>query len=422
MAKSLFALENGDMLDQNEELETSPEEGQAAAVQTEAESESAEVTELSDSVDGGVEASDQLEEVQDLVEGAGDEGLSPLAAEAVRIAISSIASKVGANPRAVYSLYAVENFQSASSRRANTAYALEGVQDFLKDLWKKIKAALTKLWGKMKSFWAKHLSNVGRMVKALDSMKTKVKSSSGKITGKAYLDKAPSAIANYYKGPGDINATVVKSMIFDPTLFDRFMADMEKFSNTINNTAKSNLADKTKSNATLVLAVKHLDLGNNAYSFDVTGGEVVKVEVETDGEAGTIELTVTREPVDDIQDNPGMAIADKTTLVGILDKAIALIKGIVKHQKNSEKIALKFTEAMATIEKLINTAPADISANRLVGSDISATDPQAVRKVLRLVYKTSATSAKIEALLTTESLRCAKGALAFSAVCLKQYK
>ena len=422
MAKSLFALENDDLLGQAEELETSPEEGQAAAVQTEAESESAEVTELSDSVDGGVEASDQLEEVQDLVESAGDEGLSPLAAEAVRIAISSIASKVGANPRAVYSLYAVENFQSASSRRANTAYALEGVQEFLKDLWKKIKAALTKLWGKMKSFWAKHLSNVGRMVKALDSMKTKVKSSSGKITGKAYLDKAPSAIASYYKGPGDINATVVKSMIFDPTLFDRFMADMEKLSNTINNTAKSNLADKTKSNATLVVAVKHLDLGNKAYSFDVTGGEVVKVEVETDGEAGTIELTVTREPVDDIQDNPGMAIADKTALVGILDKAIALIKGIVKHQKNSEKIALKFAEAMATIEKLINTAPADISANRLVGSDISATDPQAVRKVLRLVYKTSAVSAKIEALLTTESLRCAKGALAFSAACLKQYK
>ena len=59
-----------------------------------------------------------MEEVEGLVEDAVEngEGLDPVAAEAVRISVEAICARIGANPKAVYPLYATENFASASSR------------------------------------------------------------------------------------------------------------------------------------------------------------------------------------------------------------------------------------------------------------------------------------------------------------------
>ena len=423
MAKSLFALEDDNIADQVEELSITPEEGEIAAVQAEAEPDSSEITEITDAVDSGVQATDELGQVQDVVEEAGDEGLSPVAAEAVRVAISAIASKIGANPKAVYSLYAVENFQSASGRKANTQIALEGVTEFLKDLWKKIKAALTKLWGKMKDFWAKHVSASGRMVKAVESMKSKVKAASGKISGKAYLDKAPSSVAAYYKTSKDVNATVVKDALFDVAMFEEMSKSNEQFATKIATIANSAMSDANKANLALLAAVK--DQTSNGVSFPVTGGEVVTFEIERDGDEGSLTMNVTREPSDHLEENPGMAVADKSTLLTLLNEAQTLIKGVVKCQKNAEKSAQKFNEAMIAIEKLVAASPvvaAKAASTIASTTGIAANDAQIARKLLRLVYKGATLSCKAEAILIAESIKSCKGTLTYTAACLKQYR
>ena len=214
MATKLWAMEENDLATADE-LEVGVEEGEAADVQNETSEGTADVAGDADNVEAGVDASAELEQVEELVAEAAEqgEGLDPVAAEAIRLAVSVIARKVGANPKSVYSLYASENFQSVSSRKGNSVHALEGVQEFLKDLWKKIKAALTKMWTKVKTFWAKHISNVGRVKKALDSMKAKVKASSGKIDGKAYLDKAPSSLISAFPGKGDLTFKIVETYL-----------------------------------------------------------------------------------------------------------------------------------------------------------------------------------------------------------------
>ena len=127
----LFAFENADVIGDEVELETPVEVGEVADVEVDVMEEGGEIEEQAEAIEEGVGASDQMEQVEELVEQAAEEGegLDPVAAEAIRIAVEAICARVGANPKSMYALYATENFQSASSRKANTRFALEGVGD-----------------------------------------------------------------------------------------------------------------------------------------------------------------------------------------------------------------------------------------------------------------------------------------------------
>ena len=132
----LFALEDINTDSAVGELEVTPQEGEVADVQAEVEPEVAEIGEQTEAIDEGMSATDQLEQVEQVVEQAAEgEGLSEVSAEAIRIAVEAICVRVGANPKTLYNMYATENFQSASSRKANSKIALEGVSEFLKDMW-----------------------------------------------------------------------------------------------------------------------------------------------------------------------------------------------------------------------------------------------------------------------------------------------
>jgi uncharacterized protein YpuA (DUF1002 family) len=382
------------------EMETSPEEGEAANVQIDTDEGVGEVGDITEAVDSGLEASSELEEVQAVVEQAAGEGegLDPIAAEAIRIAVSAIASKIGANPKAVYSLYAVENFQSASSRRANTQIALEGVQEFLKDLWKKIKDALNKLWAKAKAFWAKHVSNVGQVKKALDSMKAKVKASSGKFSGKPYLDKAPGSLVSAFPGKGDLNAKAVEGFIAG---IEGLVKRAGVVADVLAGSAGKDLAAwKTKIDS----AVGSED------SFVVVGGDKLTIKYDADQEEGAVKLELEREPVEDKEEERGMTVGDKATLISLLDQALASIKTTIELQKKADKSAQAASTFMNDIEKEI------AAANQ------SPEDAKATRTKMRLGYKLSAFDAKISSIAAAENVKLCRAVLGFAAVSLKQYK
>lgn len=406
MAKNLWALEEENLGVDGGELETSPEEGEVADVQVETEGDVGEIGEVGEAVDSGLEATSELEEVQEVVEQAAEtgEGLDPVAAEAIRIAVKAIASKVGANPKSVYSLYSMENFQSASSRKANTQYALEGVGEFLKDLWKKIKAALDKMWTKVKAFWAKHISNVGRIKKALESMKAKVRSTSGKMTGKAYLEKAPSGLISAFPGKGDLTYKSVQSYLDSVGNLSKYpgvvavgmsdkvpgASDAERWINTID-MALQNMAKKDES---LVLV----------------GGDILNLDVDVDRAEGQVTIEFDRQPIEEKDEERGMPIADKATLTTLLENALKQIKGTIEIQKKADKTAEATTKFLNAIEKQIADA------------DLSPEDQKAVRNAMRIGYKLSSFDAKISSLAASENVKVCKAVISYAATCLKQYK
>jgi hypothetical protein len=408
MAK-LFAMEELDTeMTDAVELEVTPQEGEVADVQVEVEQEVTETGDDTSAIEEGMAAADQLEQVEEVVAGAVEEGegLDPVAAEAIRIAVEAICARVGANPKAVYALYATENFQSSSSRKANTKIALEGVGEFLKDMWKKIKAALTRLWTKAKEFFAKHVSSLGRVKKALESMKQKVAQSTGKVKDKAYIEEAPSSLADAFVGKADVSVATIKEYLAAHTAAAKTSNDV---GSNGEQAAKVGLeAAKGKVAASLDKLTGVYLLGTEA--APLVGGVFIKYEVKSEEEELTVE--VERQNIDK-ETKPGLSISEKGEVVKLLTDMLSTINDDIKFKAAFDKREAEFTKTMVDIEKEINASVTDKD---------SAEAAKEVRKAMKVVYKANAKVPSIYAELMSLDIKLAKAVLGYASVCVKNYK
>jgi len=406
MAK-LFALEELDENIEVTEMEAPAEVGEIADVQTEVEPEVADVAEQTEAIDEGMDAADQMEQVEDVVEQAAEgEGLDPVAADAVKVAVEAICARIGANPKAVYSLYATENFQSASSRKANTKIALEGIGEFLKDMWKKLKAALIKLWQKAKAFFDKHFSSLARVKKALESMKAKVSASSGKISEKAYIEEAPSSLAEAFAGKSDISASTVEAYVAAHTEAARATSEISDAGDTAAKAGIKAIEGKAKVELAKLTGVYNLGTAEKP----LIGGMIIKYTISADDEEVSVE--VEREQIDR-ETKVGVSIPEKAALTKALSDTLNLINADMKDKSSFDKKEAEFNKNMIAIEKAINAT---------VENKESAEAAKEARKAIKLVYKANARVPGITAEKMAMDVRLAKAVIGFAAFCVKQYK
>ena len=413
MRKSLFALENdGEVGDV--EMSVSPEEGQIADAGNEVGDDLGEITEVAEAVNTGADAGEQLGEVEALVEDAVEngDGLSPVAAEAVRISVEAICARIGANPRAVYSLYATENFQSASSRKANSRIALEGVGEFLKNLYEKIKAALKNMWTKIKEFWNKHISTLGRVKKALEAMKTKVTSSSGKIKGSSQMEEAPSSLVNAFAGKGAINTTAIDKFIKAHVAMVALAADTSEKISDLNKvaTAKVNSFD-------VVTALNKLEpftLGSSAEPL--IGGVWIDYDVEKETDTDKVTVTVTRETIDEKETKRSLIIADKGDVKAVLDSTLKIINDTIKSKDLSDKAEDASNKYFQALGKAIDKFEKDFS-NLDIKSRVETR-----RRQLSQIYALNSKLGVVPVEMMLQNIRLAKAVMGYASVCLKNYK
>lgn len=398
MAK-LFAMEEEDLGTEVVEMEVEPEVGEAADVQAEVAEDTQAIDEIAESTEEGMDAADQLEEVQEVVADAAEngEGLDEVAAEAIRISIAAIAARVGANPKSVYSLYATENFQSASSRKANTKLALEGITEFLQDLWKRIKAALDKLWVKMKDFWNKHLSNIGRLRAAAESLKKKVSKVSEKGQKSAFVEKAPSSLRSAFPGKGDIDAAAVLDVVKAASQSKDGAAVVKDITDTLDG-----IAAKPGEDAKATLAGKFVE-------FKTVGGETVKYEVTTEDDQVTVTRTV--EPSEaESSDDRGVNVASKEQMNAILNEVLTSVKNMQDIQKKSDEAEKAKTNGLNAIQKaIVNTQATD-------------EEKATMRKNMKTFNRLNVKYAQYLADKQKASIKSAYAGLNFVGFCLRQYK
>lgn len=405
MAKKLFALEEAGLEVAGVELETAPEEGEVADVQAEVQEDVAEVQEIETGIEEGMDAADQLEEVQEVAQKAAEqEGLDPVAAEALRVAVEAICARVGANPKAVYSLYATENFQSASARKANTKIALEGVREFLKDLWKKIKAALARLWAKVKAFWDKHISSLGRVKKALEAMKAKVASSSGKLE-KTYLEEAPGSILHAFGHTGEeISARTIGDVITNHEHLSASADEIAAKITSLNEFAKNKTLDPS--------ALKDIVEIVSTESGPLVGGVTFKIEVEVDNDEGTVQINFSEEAGDE-PEKKGLQLATKDAVKGVLDKTLAIINDNIKAREKLAKLEDSFNKASTAVEKAIN--------DTVTGKE-TAEQAKELRKTMKVIYAMNAKAPVVFNKTVSYNIKLAKAVLGYAAFCVKNYK
>lgn len=400
----LFALEEIDDTLQGVEMEVSPEEGEVADVQAEIGEEVGEMESQAGAIEEGIDASGQMEQVEELVETAAEEGegLDPVAADAVRIAVEAICARVGANPKTFYALYATENFQSASSRKANTRFALEGVGEFLKDMWKKIKAALDNLWTKITAFWEKHISSLGRIKKALESMKTKISESSGKLKDKAYIEEAPSYLADSAGHSGDISVKTLKDLITAHQGILKTAADVSTKTQDFNQKASGSITDPKAS-------AEALGTKSNSKSGVLVGGVEISINWDIDADEGTVNLEIEREQVDR-KDKGGVSLAEKNDVKGLVDEMLKLINDNIKAKEKQTKLKESYNKYSLAIEKAINT------------SNLSDADAKAARTSMKIAYRINSKIPTVQNEALALNIKLAKVVLGYANLCVKNYK
>lgn len=422
----LFAFENADVIGGEVELETPVEAGEVADVEVDVMEEGGEIEEQADAIEEGMDASNQMEQVEELVEQAAEEGegLDPVAAEAIRIAVEAICARVGANPKSMYALYATENFQSASSRKANSRFALEGVKEFLQDLWKKIKAALENLWAKVKAFWDKHISSLGRIKKALESMKKKVSSSSGKFKDQGFVEKAPSfLVSSFPVASGDITKQVINDYIGA-----HVKGDVEEVVNTANDatsaageTAKAAAKNKNKDKENVATESANLTTELERYNKPLTYGEKNKPLVggitltwSFEVEDGDVTVTVTEDTVvEAVASDVGVILMEKSDLNAALGNVISVINAGVKAKASLDRAYKTFEKTMDAIKTEVNSTVTNTAASEAA---------KELRKSIKAVYTLQTNSVKFINKTASLDVRLAKAVLGYAGLCLKNYK
>lgn len=414
----LFALENLDENIDEVELEVSPEEGESAAVQQEVEADVAEVSQMDSAIDEGTEAADQLEEVEELIEGSLEEdgeGLNEVAAEAIRVAVEAICSKVGANPKTMSVLYATENFRSASSRRANTQYALESVSEFLKNLWERIRSAISNLWSKIVDFWNKHASSLGRLLKALEAGKKRAQALQGNPSFD--LVDVPAGLRNTFPVKGDLGEAEVTAYVeVSANAFKQIDQNFKVLEDASKTKALSEIQDNVvkpfQSSKGITIAFgdeKQPCAGGKYYKWNFksdvvetleTGDKVIAIEVDEDHGEFT-----------DGRAEAQLRIIGKDKLKAILTDSVNATKGIIKYRDKAESRARKVNDTLKAISSSI--------------AKLESKDPKAHKKAqsdMRVFQLIMTKGPQLEARAMSIFVATMRGVLAYADACMKNHK
>lgn len=142
MAK-LFAFEELDDSNSNKVINVDTGELELIQDLPNLQEETIKISTHSESINDAIDTIDELNKVGSIVEKSIKEegGLSPIAAEALQVAIESICARIGIFPKSLFAMYSVENYKG-SSRLVSSEIALEGIGEFLRNLWERIKETL----------------------------------------------------------------------------------------------------------------------------------------------------------------------------------------------------------------------------------------------------------------------------------------
>jgi hypothetical protein len=349
MTRKLFSLEEIEELADQSNMETSPEVGEISNALVDEEEDSREVEDMAEGIEEGIDAADQLEDVKEVIEKASEEGgMDPVAAEAVRIAIESICTRINANPKAIYSVYATENFESASSKQANTQIALEGITEFIKDVWEKIKRAISKLWDKVVALWDKHVSVAGTSVKATEAMLEKVRNASIKsdaddIEVGSYLAKAFAT--------DEITANVVSSVL---TANESLLVgtDIQKKVDDL-----LTVLEKTTVKNIQVPSDRKIQFIPTTKTTYLVGGKYLTVRLEIDD--GDIYLEELTKEINDIPVEAIIKVPAKGDLVDALKTTLKQVNKVVSLKDTVKKYEKDIKKSVDAIDKVIKKVEKD---------------------------------------------------------------
>jgi hypothetical protein len=314
-----------------------------------------------ETINEAVEAGNDLEKVEDFVEAQEQKGgMDEDTAEAVRLAVEAIAHRVGYNPKRIYQLYATESFATSSSRKVNTQLAMEGIKEFLAELWEKVKKFVMTLWDKIKEFWDKHFDKVVKSIKKLEALNEELKNSNIKYEKEGFKVKIPENIARAFRTDTttldirDVNAYVESAEKFISDVKNNITSGVknsldEMYNNIVNGTKKYKFDIKEavngnveKDEAKKDLFVNIIRIVLNLHEFDgerkvlidnIVGGRELVAIINSSGQPD-----ITLEENNKPNKTTDMVIPSKESLIDLNKKLISMLNEYIYIKDNINKV------------------------------------------------------------------------------------
>lgn len=258
MAKLLFALEGKTDSNDDIEFEGIDVGGHVFEDSLEVQEDATAIEAIAEGIDLAIVATERLEEIQyfSAMSTVHLGGVTPLNSSILNVAIEAICANIGVKPEKVglTQMYSAENFSSEGSRKQYSTIAVEGLGDFIKNLWEKIKNAFKSLWKKITDFWDKHISTLGRIRKSLVSMKGAISNNKYEMQGDGRIEKTPSSLlTTFASDKGDLTtkviSTYVKTHFEASNHFGKALNQVIKSQDILGVELKKRLETKTKNDA-----------------------------------------------------------------------------------------------------------------------------------------------------------------------------
>jgi len=413
MAKKLFAaLEDAteiEVVEDEKELVSPEEELEVAEMTEEVEEASSEVEENTEALDEGLDAASDLDKVEEVVEKAADEGgLDPVAAEAVRVAIESICARIGANPKTIYSVYAAESFEARSARKANTQIALEGLGEFIKTVWVKIKEFMAKVWEGVKNFFARLFSATESYKAKFGKLKEKVaqvEDAKFNIDVAAYKEKNQARLDKLAQFLGNKEVSAAKAA-------EMLEAVKENYNTVFNSFFKPALEVVTSSGDKIAEVAKKSEVSEEdkkliSATLDAIKEKLGSLEVEFKylpyGESSTLMLIMDENGVVEVLSSlsskanvkaikADRVVVDKDDIISLCEIAVGLADSVKAKEKDIKDAEGKIKQFMKNMDKIIDRLE-DKEENKELAAQIKLV-LNAVSKIFNAAVKEASASGK----------------------------
>jgi len=253
----------------------------------------AEIDDTNTAIEEAVEDVDTLEDIASVMdESTENGGMDQVSARVAEVAVESIYARLGV--RKSKSLPAMESFGNKGTRITATKLAVEGIQEGIKYVWEKIKAAAEKVWGWIKSFLAMIVNTAGKLKERAVALAAKVKGLVGKkAEGKVDLGAVGAKVA--VDGKADF-AHLIDGLKNATEVAESAQANAETVSKDM---IDSNLVAAADSEEALA-KVKTEDISLKGFekvdgaeegmqtleSGQLPGGDVVAIDVPKGGQSG----------------------------------------------------------------------------------------------------------------------------------------
>lgn len=425
MAKEEF--EDGVTDTEMPESEIASIDNEAVEAVDEMEEDNHEVEAVADGIDDASQDVEELEAIEGSLEDAvGNEdhpGLEEVAVESIKATLRMIQRNNGLDTRSTQRLVAKENFTgSVSTRRSNTKAVLLSVSETISNMWEKLKSALKSLWEAIKKFWNKHFSTIGRLRKAIDAMKKKVKSQKGmpdyakELKPSASLKKAFFSKEDVsYKLADKFTSDAVECSNYSIKYIEDMTGQMKDLARASGDQA-SLIAFFNK--ATFVAASKQtgavLTFGSN--ESPLIGGFYGEVELESETNDDKLyikaEFKKESSDIDYDSESRDLTIASKSELEKLMQTSLDAVKTL-------EKLGSNFTKA----NKELDNALKDVDKN-ITGTGNAADDPhaQALASAMKVYRVLGTLIPNISAKTTSVLIQTLKANLAFAKSSLANYR